>query len=144
MASVEEWAEFAPESFPVRFRYPQSVEGVRVTVREDQQEGNARIHLSAEGKLYFELLCLRNLTPQLEYERHRAYLEDRFGPGSVSDIEPTAIGSFAVATYSFAWPQHCRTVVSVAHGADTFRVIYDPEIPLNLELLGTLRFEGDA
>jgi hypothetical protein len=129
------WVRFS--GFGVEFEYP--ADGAR------RDEAPQRVHIQSPDRqeLYFEVARFAGLTPEAEYERHKPYLEGRFGAHAVTELaETTHVGSPAW-TYSFNWAEDgrpmARTALLLQIGADTCRVIRDPRSALNDEVLATLR-----
>jgi len=119
----------------VEFEYP--AEGAQ------RDDGRQRVHVhSPDRELYFEVARFSELTPHGEYERHKPYLEGRFGAGSVTDLTETTHADSRAWTYSFSWDDDgrpmARTALLLQIGADTCRVIRDPRSALNDEVLATL------
>ncbi len=115
------------------FSYPDPTPSGHPVVRRDSDRGDVqRIHVSSpeSGELYFEAGRFVGLTPQEEYERHRLYLEQRFGEGAVTELTD--------GRYAFRWSEGERAVVLIPDGHDTYRFIYDPRSALNDEVLATV------
>lgn len=70
-------------------RYPAVSPGGETVRRVEGHRADAdRAHLSPRegGELYVEVMRFANLTPGEEYARHRTSLEERFGPGVVTEL----------------------------------------------------------
>jgi len=129
-----DWTRFT--GFGVEFSYPASA-----AEREDAAD-IVRVRSADRQELYFEVARFRGLTPQQEYARHRPYLEQRFGPGSVTELTATSLGDTPAWTYSFSWHEDGRamerTAVLLQFGPDTCRMIRDPRSALNEEVLASV------
>jgi hypothetical protein len=129
-----DWARFT--GLGVEFRYPPHA------ARRDEQAELVHVYSADRQELYFEVARFRGLTPQLEYGRHKPYLEQRFGPGSVSELTETSHAGNPAWTYSFGWDDEGRRMeraaVLLQLGADTCRIIRDPRSALNDEVLASL------
>ena len=99
-----------------------------------------RVHLVArQGReVYVEVFQFPNLTPGAEYARHRADLEQRFGPGAVGDLQASSLGTLAGWSYAFHWETGERAVMLLPIDGDTYRLISDPRAPLNNQILATV------
>jgi hypothetical protein len=99
------------------------------------------VHLTSPGsrELYVELARFRGLAPEDEYARHRPYLEQRFGEGSVTELSETRVGDRPAWTYGFRWDDGERAVLLLQVDDDTYRVIHDPRSELNAEVVATFR-----
>ncbi|MFL6029211.1 MAG: hypothetical protein ACJ74D_04165 [Gaiellaceae bacterium] len=128
-----DWTRFS--GFGVEFSYPASAE-------RDEAADIVHVHSADRQELYFEVARFRGLTPQQEYARHRPYLEQRFGPGAVTELTATNLGNTPAWTYSFNWDEEGsameRTAVLLQLGPDTCRIIRDPRSVLNDEVLASV------
>jgi len=136
-----DWQQFLRPGFKLRFSYPTvTPEGRAVDVAEEEREGASGVHLTSQDsqELYVEVRHFAGLTPDQEYARHKPYLEQRFGAGSVSDTSATTLGGFPAWTYTFRWDQGERSAILFNLAGDTYRIIYDPRSPLNEQIISTI------
>ncbi len=135
------WQQFAHPAFRLRFSYPTMTPQGRVVNRADDQRGDTvRVHLTAREsqELYVEIIHFPKLSPYQEYVRHRAYLEQRFGVGAITDLTEASLGRWPAWAYAFHWDQGERSVLLLPVDGDTYRIIYDPRSPLNMQVLATV------
>ena len=135
------WQQFAHPAFRLRFSYPTVTPQGRVVDRaDDQRDDTVRVHLTARDsqELYVEVSHFPNLSPQQEYTRHRAYLEQRFGAGAITDLTEASLGRWPAWAYAFHWDQGERSVLLLPMDGDTYRIIYDPRSPLTTQVLATV------
>ena len=140
-----DWESVAFAGSAVGFRYPavtpqgQTVERVDETAN-DHRGDIERVHLSSPDKqeLYVEGIRFRGLSPQDEHERHRAYLEQRFGAGSVTPLSETSHGEQPAWEYSFRWKDGERSVLLLELDGDTYRILWNPRSELNLRVVATV------
>ena len=136
-----DWQQFARPGFRVRFSYPAvGPEGRAVDRAEDQRDGAVRVHLTTRDsqELYVEVIQFPDLAPREEYMRHRAYLEQRFGGDSTTELTDTSLGRWPAWAYSFRWDQGERAVLLLRVVRDTYRIIYDPRSTLNTQVIATI------
>lgn len=130
---------FEHPSFRVEFRYPDPTpQGHSVQRKEDDRGDMQRVHLSASGELYFEASRFVGLLPQKEYARHRPYLEQRFGEGTVTELVEANLRGLPAWRYAFRWSDGERAVLLTEIDGDTYRFIYDPRSALNEQILSTV------
>jgi hypothetical protein len=106
--------------------------------------GGRGVHVTSPGsdELYIELVRFHDLSPQDEYLSHRPYLEQRFGPGAVTELTQTTLRGLPAWSYGFRWEDGERSVLLLQVDGDTYRVIHDPRSPLNSDVIATLRVLG--
>jgi hypothetical protein len=103
--------------------------------------GGRGVHVTSPGsaELYVELVRFRDLAPEDEYLNHRPFLEQRFGPGAVTELTQTTLGGIPTWSYGIHWKDGERSVLLLQIEDDTYRVIHDPRSPLNADVVATLR-----
>jgi hypothetical protein len=139
------WQRFTRPGFRVEFGYPavtpQGHAAERVEEQAVDHRGDIeRVHISSRegGELYVEVVRFRDLAPQDEYLKHRAYLERRFGADAVTELTETSLVGRPAWAYGFRWDEGERAVVSLQVGSDTYRLLYDPRSELNDQVLATV------
>ena len=146
MDDVSRWERLWRPGFAVELRYPgvtpqgQTVE--RTEERADDHRGDLeRVHVMSSDRheLYVELVRFRDLAPEDEYLNHRPFLEQRFGPGAVTELTQTTVGGVPAWSYGIHWKDGERSVLLLQIEDDTYRVIHDPRSPLNADVVATLR-----
>jgi hypothetical protein len=72
----------------------------------------------------------------------QAYLERRFGAGSISSLTKTNFRDWPASTYSFGWSEEGEavepSVLLLAVGGETYRIISDPRSALNARAIATI------
>ena len=118
---------------------PQGHAVERVAV--ERPVGGRGVHVTSptSGELYVELIRFRDLTPEDEYSSHRPFLEQRFGPGAVTELTQTSLRGIPAWSYGIRWEGGERSVLLLQVDDDTYRVIHDPRSPLNADVVATLR-----
>ena len=103
--------------------------------------GGRGVHVTSpgSGELYVELIHFPDLAPEDEYLSHRPFLEQRFGPGAVTELTETTLRGLPAWSYGFRWDDGERSVLLLQVDDDTYRVIHDPRSPLNADVVATLR-----
>jgi hypothetical protein len=140
---MENWQIFTDPGFRLHFRYPAvTPQGNMVEPQDEQTSDFARVHLISRDspEVYFEVRQYRDLLPQEEYQRHRAYLEKRFESEgfTITELTPQRIGEAAAHEYSFQWNGKQRVAILIQQGSATYRIIYDPVSPINVQILSTV------
>jgi hypothetical protein len=97
---------------------------------------------TGSDELYVELVRFQDLAPEDEYLSHRQVLEQRFGPGAVTELTQTTLRGLPAWSYGFRWEDGERSVLLLQVDEDTYRVIHDPRSPLNADVIATLRLLG--
>jgi predicted kinase len=139
------WQLFDDSRFDLQFRYPRETsEGNRIEKKERQENEVIRVHLVSRDsqQLYLEVTKYQGLDPKQEYERHKEDLEKRFQELSITDIQAIDWKSLPGYQYSFEWPQGRRSVMVFDRNGSTYRILYDPRSPLNLQVLSTVEWTG--
>jgi hypothetical protein len=140
---MDDWQQFKDSRFSLCFKVPeQTSQGHFVNRAESQQGESIRVHfISMDSKeLYFELTKYETLTAQLEYQQPRANLEKRFSEFFITELKEMNWKSHSAYEYSFEWDQGKRSVILVERNIDTYRFLYDPRSPLNLQILSTVEW----
>jgi len=136
-----EWERFTRPGFAVAFSYPALTPQGQVVERDEEPFRNyARVHLSSPDRheLYVEVVRFDDLAPRDEYLQHRPYLEQRFGPGSITALTETTLQERPAWAYAFHWDDGERSVLLLPVAGDTYRVIYNPRSELNAQIVATL------
>jgi len=140
----DEWPELRRADLRLSFRHPAVTPGGQpVEISEEFPRDAHRVHLTAPipGEIYLELFRMPGLTSADEYARHREYLEGRFGSGSVSEPVDSDLAGLPARSYVFGSDDMRRETRSLEVDDDLYRVIIDPRIPLNHEILATMRVD---
>jgi hypothetical protein len=137
---MEGWQHFNDPRFALQLQYPVRAEdGEPVECVETELEGMLRVHiLSPIGReVYFEVGRYDSLTPEAEYRRHRESLLKQFDSLAITDLLATSLASLPAFEYTFEWDKGKRTVVLIEHRTVTYRILYNPLFPVNLQILST-------
>ena len=140
---METWELFANDQFALQFRHPiVTAQGEPVERIESRAEGMLRVHILSPQmrELYFEVPKYPHLPAKLEYQQHKQSLEQRFSEFNISDVKEIAWKSLSAYEYSFEWNEGLRTVILVERKDGTYRILFDPRSPLNLEVWSTLEW----
>jgi hypothetical protein len=140
---MQNWQHFVYPGFALGFRYPQTTaQGHIVEKVESQTDEAIRVHITSKDshELYFEITKYINLPAQVEYQEHKEYLENRPGEYVVSDLKEIGWMSQRAYEYSIKWHQGRRVVILMEADNATYRILYDPNSPLNAQILSTLQW----
>lgn len=140
---MENWHLFTNPVFQLHFMYPLiTSHGHVVEKREDACQAIHRVHLISpkSQEVYFEVTRYPDLPSQEEYQRHKMSLEKRFTSDKfdISELKEGKLGGLLVQQYRFKWNQGVREVVLIQHKQATYRVLYDPQATINLQILATI------
>lgn len=141
------WQQFEDPTFPLVFRYPEKTpQGYLVDKTGSHQDEVVRVHLTSQGsqELYFEITKYPALPAEVEYRQHRQSLEQRFSGLRISEVNEITWKSLAAYEYTFEWNQGVRSVILVERNGATYRFLYDPRSPLNLQVLSTVEWTDEA
>lgn len=131
-------------SFPdttLQFHYPQTTpKRFPVTIKESHRDNISRVHLISPDslELYFEVTSYTNLTAQEGYELLKNDVVERFMECEVSDLQKTRLNGFPAFVFSFQWPFRQRKVYFVEKESVTYRILFDPTLPLNEQILASV------
>ena len=140
---MDDWELFDDSRFDLTFKHPSHTTGGEAVERaETAQPGMLRVHILApkSREVYFEVCRYDSLTTETEYLRHKEHRLKQFNPLVISELDETAVASLPGHTYTFQWNQGERIVLIVERGNITYRIIYNPRFPVNLQILSTLEW----
>ena len=135
------WRLFQDPRFALQFKYPPiAADGETIEKVETAQDGMIRAHILApkSREIYFEVTKYNSLPPAAEYQRHKEYLAKQFDPLAITELKETLFASLPASAYAFEWDQGERNVILVERSDVTYRLIYNPRFPVNLEILSTV------
>lgn len=133
------WKTFDDPRFELTFRYPDPTpQGRPVEVLEGGYTYGLRMHFaSPERELYIEVVRFDPLPHEEEHARHKALLEGRDREHSVSALTPATLAGRPADSYVFTFPEGRRVALLLSTATATYRVIYNPESPLNDDIIAT-------
>jgi hypothetical protein len=101
-----------------------------------------RVHVLAQvsREVYFEVTKYDSLSPEADYQRHSDALALQFDGLVIAELQESTCASLPAYEYSFEWDQGKRVVILVERGGTTYRIIYNPRFPVNLQILSTLEW----
>jgi len=137
---MENWLFFSDPRFALQFQHPRlATDGEPVQREETQREGMLRIHVLAPKcrEVYFEVTKYELLTPKDEYRRHTENLPELFEGVQISELKETRCASLPAYEYMFEWEQGTRSVMLVQRGAETYRILFNPRFPINVQIQST-------
>ena len=140
---MENWQHFSQPEFALGFQYPQTTpQGHIVEKTERQEEGAIRIRFTSKDsyELYFEIAKYDDLSPQIEYQHHKMNLEQRADRFVISELKEIRWMSQPAYEYSIKWRQGTRIVMLIEADKATYRILYDPYSPLNVQVLSTMQW----
>jgi phenylpropionate dioxygenase-like ring-hydroxylating dioxygenase large terminal subunit len=140
---MENWQTFTDPRFQLRFRYPAVAPNDHMVEMIEQETSDfSRVHLISRDsqEVYFEVRRHRDLLPQEEYRQHRAYLEKRFEEQGfrITELTDRRIGESVAHQYSFQWDEKQRVAILIQQDRITYRIIYDPTSPINIQMLSSM------
>lgn len=138
------WQTFSHPGFSLRFQYPDPTpEGYAVEWKEGWLEPAVpRVHLTSPGsqELYFEVTRYPGLTPEEGYEQFKQKLVRQFGGVEIGRLEGAMVAGRPGFTFTFRWTAATRTALFVPSNGILYRIVYNPQSPLNEQVLSTLSF----
>lgn len=144
---MDNWNSFKDPRFSLQFNYPsQGSDGEGVDVVETQQDGVLRAHVLTpkSREIYFEVTQYDALPALFEYQRHRENLLKQFDSFTISALIESVCASLPAYEYSFEWHHGRRVVLLVERGAWTYRLLYNPQAAVNMQILSTVRWLSQA
>jgi hypothetical protein len=140
---MQNWKYFTDSRFALGFRYPQATpQGHIVEWAESQKDDVVRVHFTSKDsqELYFEVTKYFGLPAQVEYQQHKESLEERPEEFVVSGLKEIHWMSQPAYEYSIKWDNRARMVILLETDDATYRILYDPYSPLNIQILSTLQW----
>ncbi len=124
--------------FGLKFTYPETTPRGHPIEFDD-----IKIHVQSKGsrELYFEITRHLNVTAKEIYEREKEFVTKQLG-AKVSELKDSTFASHVALEYNFTWTENNlekkRNLFFIHKGEALYRIIYDPQAPLSLEVLETL------
>ncbi len=120
-----------PETTPRRFP---------VALKETHRDNVSRVHLTSldSRELYFEVTCYYALTAREGYDQLKEGMQERFGECTVTELQKTRLNGSPAFVFSFQCPFIHRKVYFLEKASATYRVLYDPTLPLNEQVLASV------
>lgn len=140
---MHSWREFKDSRFALLFKYPgETHQGNSVEKTESRQDEVVRVHFVARDsqEVYFEVTKYGAVPARVEYQQHKQNLEKRFEPFTITELKEIVWKSLPAHEYSFEWNGGARSVLLVERGDGTYRILYDPRSPVNLQVLSTVEW----
>jgi len=125
----------------LQFSYPETTpKGFPVTVKETHRDNVSRVHLTSPDslELYFEVTSYNNLTAQEGYELLKRDVEERFMEYEMGELQKTRLNGSPAFVFSFRGSFRQRKVYFLEKGFVTYRILYDPTLPLNEQILASV------
>lgn len=109
-------------------------------ITEEEHDGVHRVHLTArEGEeIYLEFFRFPGSAAARRVRRAPRVSRGRFGPEAVSELTRTSLRGWPAFTYAFRGNGPERAVLSLQVGRDTYRIISDPRVRLNDDIIATV------
>lgn len=140
---MQNWQHFSDPRFELGFQYPPTTPQGHIVERAESPEAAAiRIHFKSKDsrELYFEITKHSNLPAPVEHEQHKESLVKRPGGFVVSDLKEIRWMSQPAYEYSLKWHMGARVVILIEVDKSTYRILYDPYSPLNVQILSTVQW----
>lgn len=134
---------FSDPRFALHFRYPaRTPKGAPVEVSHSAPEEAPRVHLKAAGgrEVYFEVTRYSNLLATQHYSEMAQYTRRRRDELAVSDLERTRCAGRPAMRFRLYHGRLEREIILVEAGEHLYRLLYDPDLPLNTAILETVTF----
>ncbi len=140
---IQNWRTFSEPQFELRFKYPETTpQGRPVDVNEIRRDEAIRFHLTSQEsqEIYFEVARYANLLAEESYKLFREGIEKRGVEFSAGELKETELASQPAFECFVKGPGMERVVTFIQKGETLYRVIYNPQSPLNEQILATLEF----
>lgn len=140
---MQNWKHFTDSRFALGFQYPEiTPQGHSVQSTENQETELVRVHFRSKdsAEVYFEITKYQNLSAQMEYQRHKEDLEKRPEGFVLTELKEIRWMSQPAYEYFIKWSKARRVVMLVEADNSTYRVLYDPNSPLNVRILSTIQW----
>jgi hypothetical protein len=140
---MKSWQLFKDPRFDLLFEYPHlGADGEPVERMEIQNKELLRVHIrTPENRdVYFEISKYRSLTAKGEYQQHKDNLTKRFPEIEMTSLKETNLADVPAYSYSFEWATGSRTVILVERGDGLYRILFNPDQQVNLQILSSLRW----
>jgi hypothetical protein len=93
-------------------------------------------------EIYFEVARYANLLAEESYKLFREGIEKRGDEFSISELKETELAKQPAFECFVKGPGMERVVTFIQKGETLYRVIYNPQSPLNEQILATLEFSS--
>ena len=140
---MQDWLHFSDPRFALGFQYPElTPQGHFVEGTESEEKDIVRVHFRSKDsrEVYFEITKYQDLSAQMEYQRHKENLEKRPEGFAVGDLKEIRWMSQSAYEYSIKWSQAARVARLIENENTTYRILYDPYSPLNVQIFSTLQW----
>jgi hypothetical protein len=141
---MQDWLHFSDPRFALGFQYPEIThQGHFVEWTESKEDDFVRVLFRSKDsrEVYFEITKYQDLSAQLEYQQHKDNLEKRPEGFAVTDLKEIRWMSQPAYEYSIKWSQAARVARLIETENNTYRILYDPYSPLNVQILLTLQWK---
>ena len=141
---MQDWLHFSDPRFALGFQYPEIThQGHFVEWTESEEDDFVRVLFRSKDsrEVYFEITKYQDLSAQMEYQQHKDNLEKRPERFAVTDLKEIRWMSQPAYEYSIKWSQAARVARLIETENNTYRILYDPYSPLNVQILLTLQWK---
>lgn len=136
--------EFHEAPFTLQFRVPTQMPSgnhYRLDVRETELV--AKRHFRSEGshELYLELTRYHTLRDVQEaYRLFTDNLRQQFEVIEIDPLQAMVVANQSAVGFGFHWPETDRQAVFLTRPDALYRIIYDPALSINRQILDTITF----
>lgn len=137
------WACFKDPRFDLLLEYPHfGTDGESVEQIDTGQGEVLRVHIRTpkSREIYFEISRYRTLPAGVEYHQHKENLKKRFPKLRMTGLTKTSLADLPAYHYSFEWEFGSRTVILVERCEALYRILFNPDHAINLQILASLRW----
>lgn len=140
---MKSWQNFKDHRFDLSLEYPHlGADGEPVERMEIQNDELLRVQIrTPENRdVYFEVSQYRSLTAKVEYKQHKDNLKKQFPEIEMTGLLETNLADVPAYSYSFEWESGSRTVILVERDDGLYRILFNPDHPVNFQILSSLRW----
>jgi hypothetical protein len=135
---------FAEEPFTIHVSIPTNMpsgNGYQLDVRNTDLVMKRHFRSKNSHEMYFEITRYHTLRDISEaYSLFTDELQKQFEVIDIEPLQPTEVGGRTALEFRFSWTLASRQAVFIEQPDALYRIIYDPELPLNLQILDTVTF----
>ncbi len=134
---------FSRPDFAAKLAYPDPTPaGMEIRITEDSRPHIHRFHFTSpgSGEVYFEIGRFPDVEPEAARGDFLSEVQSRIEGLVVGAPEQVQLAASPAERIEIRWPGKRRWVHFFNLDRDTWRVILDPDSPINLRILESVRF----
>jgi len=140
---MDTWITYSHQNLSVVLKYPSPTpQGNSVNINEQSTPSSFRAHFVSEGsdEIYFEVGRYSNLSVKQVIADFLKDVTGRIENLKISEVEELTYADSPARHLSIHWPGKERVILFIEKEDALYRIIHDPNSPINIQILDTLEF----